>query len=277
MKKIIGIILLSLVFGTVLAGKSETVMVSSSGITLPIIMYHSIIPEDDGRSDYIISEKKFEEDIAYLKIKGYSPINCMDLIKYTNGDGNLPENPVIITFDDGMYNNFVYGVPILQKYGYKAVFSLVGSYTDEYTENGILNPEYSYIPWNEVSRLSTSPYIEFANHSYNLHTVKQRYGPQKKSGESFREYLELFSGDTQKMQELFFKNCAYSPVIYTYPFGGFCAESERILKKNGYLVTLSCIEGMNKITKNPDCLYLLKRYNRSGKLSTQEFFNKIGL
>ena len=81
MKKIIGIILLSLVFGTVLAGKSETVMVSSSGITLPIIMYHSIIPEDDGKSDYIISERKFEEDIAYLKNKGYSPINCMDLKK----------------------------------------------------------------------------------------------------------------------------------------------------------------------------------------------------
>ena len=138
MKKIIGIVILCLMFGVVLMEKAKTVTVFSDSITLPIIMYHSIIPEDNGKSDYIISEKKFESDIAYLKSQGYSPITCMDLIRYTISGGALPEKPIMITFDDGMYNNFVYGVPILKKYDYKAVFSLVGIYTDEYTENGIL-------------------------------------------------------------------------------------------------------------------------------------------
>ena len=276
-KKIILFLTITGIIAVIVPAHLKITSVFSDGIPLPILMYHSVLPNDTGKSDYIISTAKFEEDIIYLKKNGYTPISCMDLIKYTQTDSTLPEKPILITFDDGMYNNFVYALPLLEKYKFTGLFSLVGSYTDEYSENGIKNPEYSYISWQEISDFSSRDSVELANHSYNLHSIKERYGTQKKNNEKFTHYLQLFLDDTEKMQNAFLENCNYSPVIYTYPFGGFCDESERILKKQGFFMTLSCIEGINKITKNPTCLYLLKRYNRSGKLSSYEFFKKTGL
>jgi len=274
--KIVIIAIISSLIISSLASK-ETVSVFSEGVSLPVIMYHSVLESEKNDSDYIVSTKQLEEDIQYLKQKGYTPVTCKDLIKYTTSVSQLPENPVLLTFDDGMYNNVTLALPILEKHNFPAVFSIVGSYADEYTENNIKNTNYSYIPWEDIQKICLNPCVELANHSYNLHSIGHRYGSKRKKKENFSEYLEMFLTDTKKMQQEFFTNCTFHPVIYTYPFGEFCSDSERILKKNGFLVTFSCIEGMNKITRNPDCLYLLKRFNRSGKLSTAEFFAKSGL
>lgn len=277
MRKIIILLLLVLPLFFCIPFTDNSVAVFSEGINLPVIMYHSVLESVKKPSNYIVTTNQLEQDIIYLKNKGYTPVTCKELIKYAATDATLPENPILITFDDGMYNNFEYALPILEKYGFPAVYSIVGSYTDEYTKNNIKNPKYSYITWQDVLKYSENKYVEFANHSYDFHSIGQRYGPRKKKNETFLEYLKAFSADTQKMQTEFYSACSYKPVIYTYPFGEFCRDSERILKKSGFLVTLSCVEGINKITKNPDCLYLLKRYNRSGKLSTSEFFSKLGI
>jgi hypothetical protein len=44
-----------------------------------------------------------------------------------------------------------------------------------------------------------------------------------------------------------------------------------VLRDSGILMTLTCREGMNLITRDPDCLYGIFRYNRSGLLSTGEY------
>lgn len=58
-----------------------------------------------------------------------------ELINYVYNDASLPEKPIIITFDDGYYNNLSYAVPLLHKYNMKAVVSIVGEYSDRYTES----------------------------------------------------------------------------------------------------------------------------------------------
>ena len=65
------------------------------------------------------------------------------------------------------------------------------------------------------------------------------------------------------------------PNCFTYPFGSISKESEPIIKNLGFKASLSCISGVNYITKDPDCLFLLKRNNRIYNTSTQRFFNKI--
>jgi len=273
MKSIYSTILIILAFFIIT--KDTSTEVFSDGIALPVLMYHSILEQSDKK--YIISTENFEKDLIYLVENGYSSVTCKDLIKYTDGTDTLPEKPVMITFDDGMLNNMTFALPLLEKYGFSAVFSIVGSYADEYSENNVKNPKYSYINWQDLSSLCENPHIELANHSYNLHSISNRYGPQRQKNESFSEYHNVFWTDTKKMQQEFMLHCRFSPVIYTYPFGGFCSDSEKILQKNGFLVTFSCVEGINKITNNPKCLYLLKRYNRDGRLSTAEFFKKIGI
>ncbi len=250
----------------------------SSSMQLPILMYHSVLKDNKKAGKYVITPQKFEEDLIYLKEKGYTTISAKQLVRYVYSDGTLPEKPVVITFDDGMYNNFEYIVPILKKHNACAVFSIVGSYTDEYTKSDITNPAYSYMRWCDIKELADSSLIEFGNHSYDFHNITaSRYGTEKKKGESTLDYINVFYEDTQKMQSEFFSNCNFRPIIYTYPFGSYSKESERVLKKMGFLITFSCTEGINKIKKNEDCLYMLKRNNRDGRLSTREFFKKLRL
>ena len=248
----------------------------SESINLPVLMYHSIIPDSSKSGKYVITPQKFEEDLLYLEQKGYTTISAKQLIRYVYANGELPEKPVIITFDDGMYNNMEYAVPILEKHGACAIFSVVGSYTDEYTESNIVNPTYSYLRWADIASLSERGCVEFGNHSYDFHSISpKRYGIQKNKSEDSLEYINVFYQDTQKMQSEFFSHCNYRPIIYTYPFGSYSKESSRVLEKMEFLISFSCSEGINKITRDGDCLFMLKRYNRDGRPSTWQFFSKL--
>ena len=251
---------------------------NTNGIKLPVLMYHSVSSDISKTGKYVITPKAFEEDMKYLKEQGYTAISAKQLIKYVYLGEDLPEKPLVLTFDDGMYNNMEYALPILEKYDFCAVFSIVGSYTDEYTENNIVNPDYSYLRWSDISLLSENPRIEFGNHSYAFHSIsRKRYGTKKNKNESLLDYINAFYQDTEKLQSEFLSNCNFKPVIYTYPFGSYSKESLRVLKKMGFLVTFSCFEGVNTINRDADCLYMLKRFNRDGRISTSQFFSKLKL
>lgn len=251
---------------------------SDGGLRLPVIMYHSVLKDKARTAKYIIPPEKFEEDLIYLQEHGYETISAKQLIRYVKNGDALPEKPVMLTFDDGMYNNFYYIVPILEKYNAHAVFSVVGSYTDEYTASDIVNPNYSYMRWCDINSIITSPNVEFGNHSYDLHTIgRGRYGAKRKKGEDKLEYFNLFHTDTKKLQSAFQANCNFTPYIYTYPFGEYTPDSTRVLEKLGILISFTCNEGINIIIGEPDCLYLLKRYNRDGRLESSDFFKKIGI
>ena len=49
-------------------------------------------------------------------------VGYADLIEFVNGDGKLPEKPLLITIDDGYQNNLDLAAPLLEKYGAQAVF-----------------------------------------------------------------------------------------------------------------------------------------------------------
>lgn len=284
-KKLSGKMLLIIIFSAVLlsvctARKTDLFPVFSEdeSVALPVLMYHCVLPDASKTKKYVVTPQKFEEDLIYLEEKGYQTVSVKQLVRYVYNDEPLPEKPVVITFDDGMYNNYEYIVPILKKHNACAVFSVVGSYTDEYTESNIVHPSYSYLRWSDIRELAETPYVEFGNHSYAFHTISaSRYGTQKNKDESPLDYINVFYQDTEKMQSEFYSNCSFRPIIYTYPFGSYSRESSRVLKKMGFLVTFGCTEGINRITHDEDCLYLLKRYNRDGRLSTRQFFSKLKL
>ena len=255
--------------------KNASFNLSTSEIRLPIVMYHSILKSRSG--DYIIHPDTFENDLKYIQNKGYSTINMSQLIDYVYNDTPLPEKPIILTFDDGNYNNLSYAVPLLHKYNMKAVISIVGAYTDTYTKSNEINPNYSYLRWKDISELMNDNCVEFQNHTYNLHSLKTgRKGCKKLASESTETYKTILSEDLKKLQNEFKENCnGYIPNTFTYPFGSISKESEQIIKDLGFKASLSCISGVNTIKKDPNCLYLLRRNNRVFGISTEQFFNKI--
>lgn len=243
-------------------------------VKVPIIMYHSVLKSQKG--DYIVHPDTLENDLKYLQSHGYTTITMTELINYVYNNSPLPEKPIIITFDDGHYNNLGYAVPLLQKYNMKAVISVVGKYTDTYSESNEANLNYSYLRWCDINELINSGNIEFQNHTYDLHKNSNgRKGCMKKYNESYENYKAVLSLDVLKLQEKFKENTNYLPNTFTYPFGGISNDSIEIIKELGFRASLSCTSGINFITKNPDCLFNLKRNNRRGSISTEQFFSKI--
>ncbi|MEG1608999.1 MAG: hypothetical protein RR348_03950, partial [Clostridia bacterium] len=87
------------------------------GVCLPIIMYHSI---NNRQSRYVLSESAFQSDLNYLKSNGYHTITISDLLNFqNNAQATLPTRPIILSFDDGFYNNFSVVMPLLKSFGFR--------------------------------------------------------------------------------------------------------------------------------------------------------------
>jgi len=98
-----------------------------------ILMYHGV---ENKQTDFnldisslVISTKNFEKQIKSLS-KSYNIMSMHDLTNHIKKKIPFPSNSVIITFDDGLKNNFINAFPILQKYNTKATIFLITDYID---------------------------------------------------------------------------------------------------------------------------------------------------
>ena len=245
-------------------------------VELPIIMYHSILNSDAKAGKYVITPKTLEEDFAYLKAHGYTAVTISDLIAYQEGRKELPQKPIMITFDDGYYNNYSYAFPLLKKYDMKAVISVIGRYTDEYSASmEKMNNNYSQLTWDQIQEMMDSGYVEFANHSYDMHSDTTRRGVKKKYQEATGEYRMAITQDIGQMQAEMKEETGWEPVCFTYPFGFINDEAQEIIREMGFKASLSSYEYVNRITKDPECLFELGRYNRASGESMGEFMAKM--
>lgn len=255
--------------GTLIFGQEQ----EDKGVFLPIIMYHSITNNSSASNDYTVTPQIVENDLCYLKSNGYESVTTQDLLNYIEKDMPLPEKPIMITADDGFYNNYCYLVPLLQKYDYSAIISFVGEFTDVTAYNDPHVPEYSYCTWEDIQVLLDTGVIELGNHTYDMHSSNNRKGCAKMSYETDEQYKTILMADVGKLQDEFTKNIGITPIVFAYPFGYTSKESTPILKELGFKATLNCYEKPNYITKDLNCLFGLNRYNRSAKYSTEDFMS----
>ena len=252
-----------------------TVNMKEEGIPVPIIMYHSIYNGREKSNDYIVSSDLFRRDMNYLKENGYTTIFISDLIEYVYNDKELPEKPVIITLDDGYLNNLVYVIPILQELDMKAVISVIGTNTQQFSDVEDKNLSYAHMSWDEIKEAVATGRVEIGNHTYDMHQSKSRRGSMKKKGESIEQYKTSFMSDVGKLQTELKEHVGITPYVFTYPYGAISEESLPIIKEMGFKAALTCYGKVNMITKDTEKLYSLDRFNRNPKLSTNDFMKKI--
>ncbi len=249
---------------------------SVEGIKLPVVMYHSLLKDPGLQGRYVISPDLFEEDLQYLRRNGYTAVGIEDLLRYVDGKASLPEKPILLTFDDGYYNNYYYAFPLAKQYGMKIVISPVGSYMDKAAEENDPHPTYSYITWEDMREMAQSGLVEFQNHTYDLHASKEgRMGTKRKRGESEEEYRALLREDIGSMQDRMKEYLGEEPPCFTYPFGAVSEGEPEIIREMGFRCTLTCESRMNVVTKDPESLYDLGRYLRPPDQSSESFFASI--
>lgn len=241
---------------------------------VPVIMYHSVCRTNVG--EYVISPDTLISDLEYLRKRGYKTVFMRDIISYCEGKTELPEKPVVLTFDDGFYNNLFYVDKIAEKYGVKYTVSVVGSYVRAEAGQTKRSPVYSYLSPAEIGKLSAGGRAEIANHTYDMHRSSPRKGVRRKKSESYDEYRTALIYDSEKCRTLIYEACGFKTNVFTYPFGCYSTGTKDILHELGYRAILTCKGGINVFTKGKtDGLDCVMRYNRHGKSDTKEFFEKI--
>lgn len=248
----------------------------SDGVQVPVLMYHSLLKDTSRSGQYVITPSQFASDLAWLKEHGYESILVQDLIDYVDSGTPLPEKPVLITFDDGYYNNYLYGFPLLKEQNMKAVISIIGLYTDKFSDVDENNAYYSHCTWPQINEMLLSGLVEIQNHTYNLHTyTSTRHGCAKRAGESLASYRSILCEDVLKLQNRITEMTETVPMAFTYPFGSSTQETRQIIREMGFRATFSCGNGISVVTRDPESLYMLKRFLRPAGKNSEQFFASV--
>ncbi|MDD3262170.1 MAG: polysaccharide deacetylase family protein [Oscillospiraceae bacterium] len=247
--------------------------VQPAGISLPILMYHSMLPPSVLHGRYIVSPTLFEQDLQYLQKEGYTAVTMQDLLNAVNGEGTLPKKPVMLSFDDGYYNNYKYAFPLVKKYHMKMVLSPIGICTEQFSKADSDHLTYSHVTWKELNEMLQSGCVEVQNHTYNLHQNHHgRLGASKRRSESVADYQKMLQEDLTHNQALFYEHTGVHMNTFVYPFGAVSEAAGDVIHAVGFRATLTCTEKMNHITQDPACLYELGRFLRPPDLSPAQFF-----
>lgn len=252
------------------AGKPESVR-------LPAVMYHHVLNQSDMLGDYVISPKQLDEDLSYIKERGYTPVSAAELQAYVAGEGELPERPILITFDDGYKSSFVYAYPALKKYGMKGILAVIGIHSEYYSEIDDDNVNYAHATWDELRQMAQSGVFEIANHTYDMHKESSpRAGIRRKAGESKADYQKALREDLATSQQLLEMATGTAPTVFAYPFGFLDEDARAVLDELGFTMTMGVAERVNTVTRGePESLIELGRFNRPYGTTTQSFFDPI--
>ena len=102
-----------------------------------ISMYHYVRDLKNSRYPEIkgMDVSLFKQQIAFFK-ENFNPVTIEEVIAHFDNGYQLPERPLLLTFDDGYIDNFTTAFPILQEEGIQGSFFIPGK---TFTENVLLD------------------------------------------------------------------------------------------------------------------------------------------
>ncbi len=117
-------------------------------MAIPILNYHHVNPLE---GDMVtVSVNHFEEQMSFLKRKDYHTLFVSELVEWMQGKRKVPKKSVVLSFDDGFWDNYKYAFPILKKYGLKATIFIVTGWISEERNPGQAR---EVIPHHQVNQL----------------------------------------------------------------------------------------------------------------------------
>ena len=238
-----------------------------ASVKLPILMYHDVT-ENCTPDEYTVLTSQLEADLYALRADGWETVTLTDVIQYVYADGFLPEKPVLLVFDDGYQSILTHVIPLLEKYDAHAVVSVIGARAQA-LEDGC-DTTGNYMDWAALHAAALSGRLELQSHSAQLHVYRTRKGAGMLPDESAEAYAEVLLNDIRTMNE--WTQAAGLSLLpsFAYPYGYVEPLADMLLQQQGYLATMTSEPHINMLSRDPQCLFRLGRFNRSGLIDTQE-------
>jgi peptidoglycan/xylan/chitin deacetylase (PgdA/CDA1 family) len=206
-----------------------------------------------------------------LKENGYTAVSFADIRDYAELGADLPEKPVLISFDDGYRSNYLYAYGILKALGMKGAVNMIGVSVGKSTYKDTDKPIIPHFSYAEAREMYESGVMDFQSHSYAMHDSPPleepgafREGVLPRNGEGEKEYIEAFCADVLQSKTETEENIGNDVFVYAYPMGFYSELTEALLIEMDFCVTLSIDPGINCLVKGlPQSLLTMKRINRT--------------
>ena len=190
---------------------------------VPVLMYHVIAdpPSSAQLPELYVGPKTFDQQMEALKKQGYTGVSLNQVYGAWFKGGELPEKPVVVSFDDGYRSQYVYARPELRKLGWPGVLSAIAG------RIGRPNAELS----NQMVQSMINDGWELDSHTINHVDVSQASGAQLQ---------DEVSGSRKMLQQRF-----HQPVnFFCYPSGRYDAQAIQAVRAAGYLGATTTDEGL---------------------------------
>ncbi|REC53704.1 polysaccharide deacetylase family protein [Chryseobacterium piscium] len=172
--------------------------------SIRILMYHQVLPHSIAyKNDLIVTVENLDEQLIYIK-NNFKTVFFKDL-----ETSKSVENKIILTFDDGYYNNLQYLMPLLEKHQLKATIFI----PTEFIENNMNGDEKVYMNFDEIKSLNPN-LVEIALHSHSHKNFSQMT-------------LSEAEADLLKNIEILEQNQINFTKVLAYPYGKFPKDKER--------------------------------------------------
>jgi peptidoglycan/xylan/chitin deacetylase (PgdA/CDA1 family) len=216
----------------------QTKLVQSQG-PVPVLMYHVIADPPSGAQlpELYVGPKTFEAQMEWLKGQGYQGVSLNQVYDAWFKGGELPEKPVVVSFDDGYRSQYVYARPELRKLGWPGVLSAIAGRIGR--------------PGAELSDAMVRRLID-DGWELDSHTISH-VDVSRASGAQLRDEI---AGSRRMLQRRF-----HQPVnFFCYPSGRYDHQAVRAVRDAGYLGATTTNEGLAAKSE----IYTLKRVRVDG-------------
>lgn len=183
-----------------------------------ILMYHHVA--DSTPSSTSVTPARFREHMSYLADHGFRVAPLLDVLRAIEAGRPVPQNTVVITFDDGYESVLGAALPELERRGWPfTVFVNTDAIDDSYS---------GYLSWDELRRLAAS------GATIGNHTRTHAHLVRRLDGEGAADWARRVRGEIDGARERLVAEIgdAYVPVL-AYPYGEFDARLTAIVDSLG--------------------------------------------
>ncbi len=229
---------------------------------IPILMYHSISDHAAPKfKRFAVAPTLFSEHMAYLHQHAYTPVTVTQLVQaLAQGGEELPEKPVVITFDDGFSDFYAEALPVLKQYSFVATLYIVTAFINE-TSHWLQKEGEATRPmltWDQIASVSEAG-IECGGHTHThpeLDTL-----PLSRAKEEIVQCKHLLE-----------QHLGHEIFSFAYPFGYHTTGIKQLVRDAGYTSACAVKYEMSSEATDP---FALTRLIVSADMSVNELANAL--
>ena len=234
---------------------------------VPVLMWHNLAEESSG--DMTISVDTFRAQIEVLHEAGFKTVSLQQLYDYVHFGTELPEKPIVLTFDDGYFSNYEYAFPILQEYDMQATIFAIGVSVGKDTYKDTDHAMTPHFGADEAREMVDSGLISVQSHTFDMHQwppfedgnaqVRETLLPF--DGEADADYEAAVEADFAESRELL-ESITGQPVnALAFPEGAYVTLTQDALRSAGAELTFTTVRAVNTVVKGlPQSLCAMPRF-----------------